>query len=562
MGRAGRQDTTPETRNAPWPMSLLWPSTGADRASKPLNPAVVSDLALDRIVRALDAAGRHDRIIRAILCDLPADPAVIHYRQEILADLLHMPALAAALQEMLPALATLANPGGPNWPGESPLLPVIARLRELDHYVTCVDRLSSILDGASGIRSAGLLQLRAGIAALAESPDVVALRAELPALHELIGEASSVTIGLNLGRDLEPESATIVELNRFQFKGPRSLVGRLLPGAANGGPSGRTPLHQVGPSAIRRDSQLYRDLQRLLEAVTAPLVKELARYRDIHAGPLAALERELAFFTGAAALITRLQGAGIAVCRPEIAPAAERAFVVVKAANVALALQMMDDRDGSALDGRLVANDARFDSGTRLFIVTGPNRGGKTTFCRAIGQAQVLFQSGLYVPGTSARISPVDGIWTHFPLPETDRQGAGRLDEEVQRLRQIFAEATGASLVLLNEPLTSTSERDALRIATDMVRALQLLGARGVLVTHLHDLALSIPELNDNAPSGSIIRSLVAEATVHGDNVRGTFRIVPGVPAGHSYASEIARQHGLTFEQLQQLLNERMKDEG
>ncbi len=542
----------------PWPVSLLWPQPITARRTIGLSSAAVTDLALERIVQALDADRRHARAIRAILCELCADPETIAYRQEILADILADSPLADSLHALLPELAALANSGGSSWPGDSPLMPVIMRLRELDRYVACIDHLRAVLEKPENMRSRGLQALRAGIDALAADPDVVALRAELPALHELIGEAKSITIGLNLDADLEPEAATIVEINNFQYKGARSLLGRLLPGS-NGSATSVGLLHHAGPKLLRRDSELYKDLQRLLEAVAAPLAKALARYRELHVGPLASLERELAFMTGAAALITRLQATGIAMCLPAIAAPGERACTIETSCNLGLALQMLDD-GAASLDERLVRNDASFQEG-RILVITGPNRGGKTTYCRALGQAQVLFQTGLSVPGVSARLSPVDGIWTHFPLPEVDRPGAGRLDEEVQRLRRIFEEATQDSLIMLNEPLTSTSERDALAIAIDFLRALQMLGARTVFVTHLHELAHSIPQLNAADPAWGRIRSLVAEAIDDGRGARGTFHIRPGAPVGRSYAAEIARQHGLTFAQLRELLVGRVEAE-
>lgn len=539
-----------------WPMSLLWPSQG-DHESMTLSSAAVADLALEPIVRALDADWQHAGFIRSVLCQLCRAPEVIDYRQQILADLLAFPALATGLQQIMPELAALHQAGSLAWPGESPLMPALGRLSELDRYVAALDRLREALDAMPNLGSTGLRMLRAAIDEIAVEPDVVALRAELPAMRELIAEASSVTIGLNLGRDLQPEGATIVEFNRYRFKGVRSLLGRLLPGTASAAPATVGPLHEVGAVALRRDSQLYKDLQRLLESATVPLVKALTRYRDISVGPLAALEREFAFYTGAAMLVQRLEHAGLEMCRPSIAPAAERACSVSDSANLALALQLLGDGQERVVTGQLITNDVNFDADTCLLMVTGPNRGGKTTFCRAIGQAQVLFQCGLYVPGCRARISPVDGIWTHFPLPEADQPGAGRFDEEVQRLRRIFVEATPDSLILLNEPLTSTAERDALPIATDMVRALQVLGARAVLITHLHDLALKIPELNRHSPPGNRLMSLIALAIEEGAGMRGTFRVVPGLPAGHSYAADIARQHGMTFAQLRQLLDER-----
>lgn len=544
-------------------MSLLWPPMLNDRASVPLTNNTATDLALDHIIRALDFDHRHDRSIRTVLSQLPTNPVVICYRQDILADLLASPTLVEALVGLLPELQALQGQGSTNSPDDSPLGTIVARLRELDLYINCLDRLHEMLAAANPLRSEGLHTLRAAIAMLAQHEDVVALRNELPALREITGEAASVTIGLNLGQDLQPESVTIVGLNRFQFRGPRSLLGRLLPHSTNGTTSGITPLLSAGPAPIRRDSQLFKELQRLLEATTTPLTKALARYRDLNTGPLAALEGELAFWIGAVALSGRLEQAGVILCRPEIAPAEEHAFAIHDLANLTLSLQLLPrsswDRSAPAFNHRehVVTNDVVFAPNCRMLMVTGPNRGGKTTFCRAIGQAQVLAQCGLNVLGTAARISPVDGIWTHFPLPEADRPGSGRLDEEVQRLRQLFVEASGASMILLNEPLTSTSERDAFQIATDIVRAFQQLGARVVLITHLHDLALAIPDLNQRGPQHCTITSLVAQTVTVADGVRGTFRIVPGTPDGQSYAAEIARQHGLTFAQLEQLRTER-----
>lgn len=533
--------------------SLLWQDATQSKRGLRLPSSVAADLALDRIVSALNVDGRYERNIREVLYELCTDPALVSYRQDVLADLQGDVELARQLRALLPELAALSGRNR-GWKGDSPMMGVLDRLSELDTYVRCVDSLRGILDRSQSLRSEGLLALRRGVVALAEDPEVVSLRAELPKLHELVAETTSVTIGMNLGAGLQPESATITALNRYQFKGPRSLLGRLLPGGA-GGKIGQTPLREVGPINLRRGSQLFKDLQDLLESATAPLARALDQYREVNVSALAALQGELAFFTGAVALVERLQAVGVATCRPEIIAAQERSFKVRDLANLSLCLQL------SATDGeQIVTNDADFDAESRLLILTGPNRGGKTTYCRALGQAQVMFQCGLFVVASSASISPVDGIRTHFPLPEADQPGAGRLDEEVQRLRRIFDEATGDSLILLNEPLTSTSERGALTIATDLVRALQLLGARVLLVTHLHDLAQAIPELNASGPKGSGVRSLVAETMAEGEIMRGTFRIVPGVPVGRSYAADIARQHGLTFEQLRHVLAERTSE--
>jgi DNA mismatch repair ATPase MutS len=211
----------------------------------------------------------------------------------------------------------------------------------------------------------------------------------------------------------------------------------------------------------------------------------------------------------------------------------------------------------------IVTNAITFDDTSgRVWILTGPNRAGKTTYTRAVGLAHVLFQAGLYVPGRSARLSPVDAIYTHFPSREQAQPGMGRLDEEAERLAEIFQRATPSSLVLLNETLAGTAAGEAEALARDAVRGLRLLGARAVYVTHLHDLARCVDELNATTPGASLVGSLVADADDEADSESGpqhrrTYRIHPGVPRGRSFASDIARRYGISYPQLAALLRER-----
>jgi DNA mismatch repair protein MutS len=205
----------------------------------------------------------------------------------------------------------------------------------------------------------------------------------------------------------------------------------------------------------------------------------------------------------------------------------------------------------------VIANDARFDDQGRIFVLTGPNRGGKTTYTRAVGQALVLAQAGLPVPATTARLSPVDAIYTLFPAAEQAQIGMGRLDEEAAELAAIFRKATAQSLVLLNEPLGSTSPREALLIARDVLGGLRILGTRALLVTHLHELAHDAAALNDAVAGDSRIACLVAGAVESDGEAERTYRITPGTPDGRSYAVDIALAHGLELRQIARTLAER-----
>src|SRR5207302_4184040 len=167
---------------------------------------------------------------------------------------------------------------------------------------------------------------------------------------------------------------------------------------------------------------------------------------------------------GAVRLLDRLRRAGLPICRPTCLPMAERRAELVDAYDVGLALSHIE-RDAS-----VVTNTIRFEAEAgRVWVLTGPNRGGKTTYTRAVGLVQVLFQAGLYVPASMARLSPVDAIYTHFPNREENRPGLGRLDLEAERLAAIFHRATPRSLILLNEALAGTSAFEALDLARGLV---------------------------------------------------------------------------------------------
>jgi DNA mismatch repair ATPase MutS len=306
--------------------------------------------------------------------------------------------------------------------------------------------------------------------------------------------------------------------------------------------------------AYGHEQEFVRDLRRLLERLIAPIGEAIERYAWVHARVFAALEAELGFYLNAADLMERLQRTGLPVCRPRIAPSDDRLTEIEDGYNAALALRMGADA------GEMVTSDIRFDDEARVWILTGPNRGGKTTYIRAAGIAQVLFQAGLHVPARSARLSPVDAIHTHFPSREGATPGEGRLDDEAKRLAGIFAAATPHSLILLNEVLSGTSTLEALGLARDALRGLHLLGARTIYVTHLHDLTAAIDDINRDTEGDGVVGSLVAEIDDRPeveDMARRTFRVHPGRPRGHSYASDIAEQHGISYAQVRRLLKER-----
>ncbi len=252
------------------------------------------------------------------------------------------------------------------------------------------------------------------------------------------------------------------------------------------------------------------------------------------------------------------------MCFPEALPMDKREFNVHDIYDLSFALRVMSDTGITKLDNVIVTNDLVFDDKNgRIGILTGANQGGKTTITRAFGLAQLMFQAGLPITGTSGRISPCDKLLTHFPELEKNSVSEGRLGEECVRLEAILPQLTKYSIILMNESLSSTSHKECYTIATEIMRYLRKIGVRALFGTHIHELAEDIPELNKEDGLSDMV-SLVAgvdeSSTLEVMTEEGikklssgskrTYKITAMPPQGRSFALDIARNYGISFEQL------------
>jgi DNA mismatch repair ATPase MutS len=528
----------------------------------------VRDLELEGVLTALAGSTPGRSSLREVCLTLCTDPAIIAYRQDIVADLWYNPAFTTRLAALLPDISGLEIAHTVVDRRRSSLHEVAWRLGELERLVICVSGLHAVFaDLGDAVHAAGWRTLRDLMAQTAQDPLYQQLSRELPDMLRTVRAKVSVTIGVNLDGQLRPVAATLLAVHEQKFTAS-TFLDRLL-GRDGDGFTGLGPLHTVpelgagagsgGRQGRQRDVNplmvpLFHDLAHILDTVCQPVAQALRRYNGLHSGFLAALSGDLAFYLAGVRLMERLQSHGLPVCRPDIAPMAERLCELQEAYNLNLALHQMEHADGKV---RLVTNDVQLDDHGRIGILTGPNQGGKTTYTQMVGVCQVLAQLGLWVPARGARLSPVDNIYTHFPVAEQLARGTGRFGEEAQRLSQIFAHGTRHSLILLNESLASTSAGESLYIAQDLVRILRRLGARAIFATHLHDLAADVDALNASTAGDSRIVSLVASRSAEADGVQRSYKVVPGPPMGRSYAREIAAQYGMSYEQLVALLQQR-----
>jgi len=262
----------------------------------------------------------------------------------------------------------------------------------------------------------------------------------------------------------------------------------------------------------------------------AALLAFAADHRDFIDADLARFDREIQFYLAYGERIDELRSLGLEFCYPEVS-AESKATSVRDTFDVALAAKL-------AVRGRaMVTNGLDLEGSERIVVVTGPNQGGKTTFARAVGQLHHLARLGCPVPGTKARVFLVDAIHTHFERSEDLGNLAGKLEDDLQRIRRILGAATPRSLLVMNESFSSTTVSDALFLNEAILGAAVGLDILAVVVTFLDELASLTPTTV----------SLVA-AVDPADPGQRTFTLERRPADGLAYAEAIARKHELTYE--------------
>ena len=188
---------------------------------------------------------------------------------------------------------------------------------------------------------------------------------------------------------------------------------------------------------------------------------------------------------------------------------------------------------------RFIANDCSMGRNDRLWLITGPNMGGKSTFLRQVAIAALLAQAGSYVPATRARIGMVDKLFSRVGAADNLARGRSTFMVEMVETAAILAQATQNSLVILDEIGRGTSTYDGLAIAWAVVEAMHdQVRARTLFATHYHELT----RLADRLDSLSLHHVRAREWK--GDLV--LLHEVGDGPADRSYGIAVAKLAGLS----------------
>jgi MutS domain V len=236
------------------------------------------------------------------------------------------------------------------------------------------------------------------------------------------------------------------------------------------------------------------------------------------------LQTELAFYIGCLNLRERLLQLGTPFAFPVASEFSPPRLSSMDLYDVSLALSM---------DKRPVGNDVNAD-GKSLIIVTGANQGGKTTFVRSLGLAQLMTQSGMFAPAASLHLNIVDGLFTHFKREEDATMKSGKFDEELSRMNDIVNILTPHALILFNESFAATNEREGSEIGRQIVSALLEKAHKVVFVSHQYDFAHGFYVSRPDS-------TLFLRADREEDGGR-TFKLVEGEPLGTSFGEDVYRE--------------------
>lgn len=531
-------------------ISLLYPTEEsynyhADRENLPnISENVCDELGLSEIFNLKNSS----------LTDFfTEDPEVILYRQSAISDLINIPELKETLAKAHPILDDIQElrrlDGESSSSGDSYLYSIT----EIELYVSCIDTLrAGFMPVRDKIKSCAFKNLSDFIFELSSSDYYKELNEKLESLASRVHEVKSITVGVNLDRELRPSSAGVISINSEPFKSGKMLdkilrlsfkndsftcIAELSPFGKGQSENKKEALIGAFNSAIE---EVFRSSVKGWRAIVGEYVLDNTDF-------LLKMLPEIEFVSRASELMKSLaEHPGCEICMPSLSPKENKDFCAVGLYNPRVAL---------AIEEKIVTNDFKFDDDARIYVLTGPNRGGKSVITVAVGASQALCQLGLPVPASQALISPVDGIYTHFPEGADDTIDKGRLGEECARLKEIFDAVTSDSMILLDESLSSTGAYEASYIASEILTGFAAMRIRGIFSTHLHELAASVPEINGRSKnSGGISIDTLVAGMEEGER---SFKIHRAKPDGKSYARDIADKYGLSFENLMARMKER-----
>ena len=414
---------------------------------------------------------------------------------------------------------------------------VLYLTRRAESFISAVDSFSDLL-GVLTVTSSRLAALKAFFEALRGSSEPV--RHALSEVRAMIRLPACLYLGINVREDGTPQEYSFLG-ETFEHE----PVNSLLSADHHDLPANSLSAEFVYNSRLygfHLDEAINRTLEKrwknalpkarkLLLAAPLPFMDELVGLTD-----------ELSWCLTGLRLSELYQDLGVSLCRPE----------PVERAGVSFLIEARDlHYPELCLSLPSAGGNAVSMAQNGIYIITGANHSGTTSYLKIVGQSLILAQLGFFVPAQSFRFVPVTGLHSLFSAGEDDSMDASRMGIEINKISDIAQHALPTDLVFFNEPLTSTNPLEAVSLCADLCRRFIAAGIPMLLVTHLYDvyflLRAQLPEEQQSQLVSLITESYYDEgqkSMVH------AYRLREADPEGNSYARETAVSYGITVDQM------------
>ena len=485
-------------------------------------PAFFGDLNLDQLVASM-TVGRESYDLAPFFHQTLGSIDAILYRNEVMRDLEqeHTHASIVAFGEAMADMRTmLEQVAKRHYRYQKEAWFVGAA----EKYCGAVTRLFAELD-AQGVTSRAMTGFVDFLRAYTGSDDFVSLVTEIGSLRSRLGDirycvhlyGSKVSVS-RFEDDPDYSAEVLSTFAKFKEQDPKNYLTKL---------SVWADMDHVEAQILDRVAKLYPDEFAELD----DFCQRRTTYPDTC---VERFDREVQFYLCYLEYITGLKDAGLSFCYATLSTDSKQEEVV-QTFDPTLADKLVRERS------TVVCNDFHLDEPERIFVVSGPNQGGKSTFARTFGQLHFLASLGLPVPGAKVQLFLFDQLFTHFERQEDVRSLHGKLEVELIRVHDILERATPHSVIIMNEIFTSTTLRDALSLGQKIMARLMELDVLCVYVTFVDELAT----FSDTTVS-------VVSEIIPVDPAKRTYKITRRPADGLAHAGVLADTYGLSYDRLKE----------
>lgn len=281
---------------------------------------------------------------------------------------------------------------------------------------------------------------------------------------------------------------------------------------------------------VLNEETLIQQEKMLEQAAVAWLLSSFDDYLEDMLSFFSQFSYEASFYLACASLCVRFQELGLHLCRPRAVSADLFSYQNLYDISLAIYFQYQP-----------ISNSLKTEE-KRLFIVTGANQGGKSTWLRSIGTAQLLMQCGMLVPADSYSSGLYSNLFTHFTRQEDNAMNSGRFDEELKRMDQIMEHMTEDSMLLMNESFASTTEKEGSLIMKNIIDALYELNIPVFMVTHLFEFIQEMYHIYEQEHASNKQNAMIFLSAARKENGTRTFQILPAIPSHTSYGIDLFHQ--------------------